>query len=926
MPLLEQSVINKPAYSLKIFSIVFFFFLVNIYIGAGQSIIMKGRIMDDASVKSVSNIVAMAVRLSDSVLVKFSRSDSSGFFRIENLPVDTYQVVFSHPDFGDRTFIIMGNKGDSVVDFKNVSMPIKSLQIAEVTIFGFASPVYFKGDTLIYAADSFKVKPNAVVEDLLKKLPGIRVDKSGKIFAQGEQVDKVLVDGDEFFGKDPTIATKNLPANSVESVQVYDKKSESPTEGSKETEKIMNLKLKDDFKKGYFGKITGAGDFNKFYEEQVLLNRFKGKQKISFFSLGSNTLNSQLSWEDMDAYNLYGEDDFQYSEEDDMGYFFNNNTSSGIPQTLKNGLYFTDQIFKKTKLAFNYTNTNSSVLTKREVSSRYLFTDTSYQTARVSNEKKFSETNAVNISINQEIDSLTTLTLTSNFKYDKGTRNYNESNRFISSKDELKRETKIDNIIDQLKYDIKSKVSLVHDFKKKSRKLALNYSFNINNGNLQGVLNSNSNYFPIILTDKVNQEKTSKVGDNEHKAEFAFTEPLNKKIKAELSFDYTENRDFQDKEAFDFFNGSYVLLNDSLTNKFENDQRINRTGLKFTYDIKKKTFYFGVRIRHVSSERLNVETQQNISQTVRSILPYVKFRYNFSDNSRVAIGYLTTSKQPELNQLQPLRDNTDPNFVHIGNPDLLPAYNHIISANYNFFKPVSGNSMWSTLKFTNTNNGISNFVSYDSSGRSITQPINVKGNYNGNANINYSFSLFSKRLEMGPDINSSYSNISNIINGKTNNTKSLSFNGGLYATIHADSDAVEINLYGTYGNTFSNSSIGNFNNKTFTTGNYNVSVSYEITKKWTLSSNIDYTYKTQAAGADNVSVYIWGAEIKKKFFMKENLILSIAGYDLLNQNINAEQNINDNVISYTKSNTVGRYILLKAVYKFNSNKTPNDEE
>ena len=910
---------------IQIIRFVVFFFFVNIYDATGQSIAVKGHIMDDASIKSVKNVVAMAVRLSDSVLVNFSRSDSNGFFRIEKLPVDTYQVILSHPDFGDRTFIIMCNKNDSVIDFKNISLPIKSLQIAEVTIFGFTSPVYFKGDTLIYAADSFKVKPNAVVEDLLKKLPGIRVDKNGKIFAQGEQVDKVLVDGDEFFGSDPTIATKNLPANSVESVQVYDKKNENSTEDSKETEKVMNLKLKEDSKKGYFGKISGAGDFNKFFEEQLLLNRFKGKQKISIFSLGSNTLNSQLNWEDINKYGLDNERDFQYSEENDY-WTSMNSSAGGIPRTFRNGLYFTDQIFKKTKLSWNYTNVNSNLKTKQEISSQYLLSDTSYQTKKISNEHKNSETNSVNIFIEQKIDSLTTLTLTSNFKYDNADRNYNESNKFISTNNELQRETKIDNTNDLQMLDVKNSLSLVHNFKKKNRKLTANYRYSIKNSNSDGILNSANNYNITQQTDVINQKKISATNNSEHLANFIYAEPLSQKIKTEFAYDYTMSKGLQDKTTSDFFNGSYSLLNDSLSNSFENDRYINRIGLKFTYETKTKMFYIGTRLRQITSESSDKDKQKIFSQTVNSILPYAKFRYTLSDNSRLNINYLTSSKQPDLNQLQPIGDNSDPNSVHIGNPDLLPSYNHIFNVGYNFFKPVSGNSMWLSSRITKTNNGISNSVYYDDSGKSITQPVNVSGNYNGNINLNYSFPLFSKKLEIGPEISSAFSNYSNLINKKTNNTKSWSLNGGFYATIHADSGAIEINLNANYGNTFSKTTIVNYNNKTFVMANYNVSISYEITKRWSLASDITYTCKTQQSKADNVKYYIWAASLNKKCLKKENLILSLEAYDLLNQNINAEQTINDNVITYSTSNTVGRYILLKAVYKFNSNKTSEDEE
>jgi hypothetical protein len=182
--------------------------------------------------------------------------------------IDTYQVVITHPQFADGLYIIAGTKENIEFDLGKIVMQAKTQQLNEVTVLGFRDPIYYKGDTLIYTADSFKVKPNATVEDLLKKLPGVKVDAAGKITTQGKTIEKVLVDGDEFFGGDPTVATRNLNATNIESVQVYDKKNEVSADGSKddETIKVMNLKLKEDAKKGYFGKVSGASDFKNFYE------------------------------------------------------------------------------------------------------------------------------------------------------------------------------------------------------------------------------------------------------------------------------------------------------------------------------------------------------------------------------------------------------------------------------------------------------------------------------------------------------------------------------------------------------------------------------------------------------------------------------------------------------------------------------------
>jgi hypothetical protein len=252
--------------------------------GYSQKLSIKGNVQDTLAKQSVHNAVVTLIKLNDSSLVDFTRTDINGIFEISNMPIDTYKVIISYKKFGDKTFYVVGSKTNYDINFGKIIMPPKSTVLDEVTIFAYKDPVYYKGDTLIYTADSFKTKPNATVEDLLRRLPGVKVDAAGKITAQGKEVSKVLVDGDEFFGADPTMATKNLAANSVESVQVYEKKDEnaSAENTSDETIKVMNLKLKEDSKKGYYGKISGGSDFQNFYESDILLNKFKSKQKIPY--------------------------------------------------------------------------------------------------------------------------------------------------------------------------------------------------------------------------------------------------------------------------------------------------------------------------------------------------------------------------------------------------------------------------------------------------------------------------------------------------------------------------------------------------------------------------------------------------------------------------------------------------------------------
>ena len=330
-----------------------FFILLSITTYA-QKLSVAGNLQDTVAKSPLSNAIIMAIKLSDSTLINFTRSDINGFFKLKELPIDTYQVVITHPKFADQGYFIFGNAKNLDYDFGKIILQSKTLGLEEVTIFAFRDPIYYKGDTLIYTADSFKVKANATVEDLLKKLPGLKVDKDGKITSQGKAVDKVLVDGDEFFGGDPTVATKNLNANAIESVQVYDKKTDDQSNSTtgEETQKILNLKLKDDAKKGYFGKISGASDFQKFYESELLANYFKKKLKISVFGLGSNTPRSSFGWGDMYKYGLNNEMGREDGEDGEMNFNYSNNSIQGIPQTIKTGIYYTDKISKNTKLNF----------------------------------------------------------------------------------------------------------------------------------------------------------------------------------------------------------------------------------------------------------------------------------------------------------------------------------------------------------------------------------------------------------------------------------------------------------------------------------------------------------------------------------------------------------------------------------------------
>src|SRR3954471_5434708 len=270
-------------------TILIILFLASYFFSSAQTAWVKGVITDTISKQNLSNTVISLLRSKDSILYKFTRSDAKGNFELINLKAGNYILLITYPAYADYVDHI--NLTDTSSFALKLPMTLKAHLLKEVIVRQTISAIKIKGDTTEYAADSFKVQPDASVEDLLKKLPGIQVDKNGQITAQGEKVQKVLVDGEEFFGDDPTLVTQNLRADMLDKVQVYDKKSDQANftgidDG--ETQKTINLKMKDNKKNGYFGKINLGGGTNGYFDNQAMINKFKGKQKFAAYGIISN--------------------------------------------------------------------------------------------------------------------------------------------------------------------------------------------------------------------------------------------------------------------------------------------------------------------------------------------------------------------------------------------------------------------------------------------------------------------------------------------------------------------------------------------------------------------------------------------------------------------------------------------------------------
>jgi hypothetical protein len=886
---------------------------------------LRGNVSDSSQTSGVPNVLLMAIRFSDSSLVNFTRSDNKGIFTAIKIPVDTYLVILSHPAFSDKTYLLVPSKKDTAYNFKNVVLPPKTVVLNEVEIIAYKDKSYYKGDTLIFTADSFKTAPNATVEDLLKKLPGVRVDSKGKITIQGKEVDQVLVDGDEFFGSDPTVATRNLNAASIENVQVYDKKNESTAEGQNETLKIVNLKMKEDAKKGYFGKVSGASDFQKFYENELLANRFKGGIKLSVFGIVANTPKQAFDWNETDKYGLSNEQPWSYNEE--TGNWTQNSANgTGIPQTLKTGFYFNDKISKNTKINTDYTFNQNQLESGTETNTQFFLEDTSYTNKQVINKIAKNQTHHFNFRLVQKLDSLTELTLVPKIKYAVVENSAVQTDGFISEENILTRETRIANSNRTESMDANVLLRLNRNFMKKDRTLALTYQPIYSNGSNVTRLASNFYYYQGQLADSSSlQRRTQENYKLEHNATMIYVEPLSKKFKTELNYNFAYTESNNNRQTYTFGGSAYDIFSPVLSNNFDNNRVIHRTGAKLIYEVKKYKISIGSNFRNVHQENLNVTTGQKMSLDVNNVLPLASFNYRINQGSNLQIYYNTSSQQPDLQQMQPVIDNTDPNRITIGNPNLKPTFNNNVSLNYYFYKGISDVNFYSGFNAGSVSRQISYATSYDSLGKAVSQPVNINGNYNSSFYLGGGFPVFKRFMKIYYSLNGEHNNSVSIVNGVRNVSQNYGLTPGLQFEKNIP-DKFYIMLGGNYTYSLPKSNISIQSNQPYYSYSLEGNMTIKLPKKFSVTAEGNYTNNGNRTPGYNLNYFILNGSVNKTFFKTENLIVSLIANDIFNQNISNNRFISSNQIVDSKTQIIKRYFLLKVVFKFNSQKTKEGDD
>ena len=902
-------------------------------VGTTTAQTISGKIIDSTNKKNISNAVVALLTTKDSILYKFTRTNADGKFEIANAKPGTYILMITHPYFADLLDDIKTSGNDTLLSSLYLTSKTKLMQ--EI-ILKSGTSMRIKGDTTIFTADSFKVSANANVEELLKKLPGIQVDKDGKIKAMGQTVEKVLVDGEEFFGDDPGMAIKNLRADAVKEVQVFDKKSDQAEftgidDGK--TKKTINLKLKDDRKHGYFGKVELAGGLqNKktdLYNNNILLSSFKGKRKLAGFFLNGNTGQDGLNWEDRDKYGA-NDDRMSVSADEDgnVNYTWQGSSEDEPYVNTENGF------FKNNNVGLQYTNKWNDNQTL-SVSPKYNFQDYSntiktFRQTQVAD--SFFNQNAVeNIHIKREafklnavydvkIDSFNSIKFTGKANvYHTESQSYTNSVN-TGSAGNLKN-TSLRNLstnVDKQSYN--GNLLFKHKFKKLRRTLSVNASWNSANSDGTNFLQSDNEIYSggvVVNSQKFDQQKDYEKGSTQFAGKVVYTEPLSKRFSLELNYETSVSKGNNDQKTYSFSNssGKYDQRVDSLTNLFEQQITLNKPGFRVSFNDKKIKYSFGSGVGLTKFNLTDQTYNKDYLRNYTNFFPSANFTYTYKSNHNLRISYNGNTTQPRIDQLQALRDNNDFFNQYLGNPLLKPAFRNSFNLSHNSYNFLKDFSIYQGLDFSKTTNDITNSRIIDgATGKTISQPVNTNGNYNFNYYMGIGMKLKKLDLRLYLSPTAAYNHFTEIINGANSTTKNLNAGMGLYLSKFKDK-RYEINISNQYR--YNSNSTQQFNTVIkYSTNETSFDGTLYYKKVWSLKSDFTYYLRQKTPQfQDNLNNQLWNAKLQRTF-KKDEFTAWFSIRDILNQNTNIERSFYSNTLSETRNERLRQYWLLGFTWNF----------
>ncbi|GAB3043102.1 outer membrane beta-barrel protein [Spirosoma pulveris] len=923
---------------------------------------ISGQVVDSLTRKPLLEASISLLAGKDSSLVNFGITDGEGRFSFPKIAEGQYRILVTYVGYRSRARRVAVTKTDPSPNVGAIDLVAQSQTLTEVSVQGERAPIAVKGDTLEFNAGSFKTRPNAQVEDLLKKLPGVEVDRDGNVKAQGQAITKVLVDGKPFFGNDPKMATRNLPADIIDKVQLFDQASEQSAfsgvdDGDRE--KTINITTKKDKRKGSFGQQTiGAGPKlgdDARYSGRVSFNRFNNGRQISMLGMANNVNQQGFTASDLGLGNNFGgagqgqgggggSNVVRGGAGGGSGNGAGQVGSNAITQSWAAGINYRDGWGKKIDVVSSYNASNTNTLTNQQSHRENVIPsgtagtvitrpDAGFVRDQTNGSDNTNTNHRANLRLDYRIDSMTTIRVIPNLSWQNSTYSNQSQARTITNEGVLANSSLTNYNSTGSGFNGNNSLLLFRKFQKKGRSFSVNWNIAFNNQDNEGI-NKSVNQFngsstsltsgiitkdtlTGITTQTINQRNDQQTHSMTNTINVSYTEPLSMRQTLEFHYNLSDNHNTSNRAVNDFngLTNQYDLLNTFLSNNFVNDYVTNRGGLTWQTRRLKYTYAFGLDAQQASLNSDNLSRETNLNRTFSNLLPNALLTYNFAKSRRLRFNYRTRINAPSVNQLQPVANNTNPLNIQLGNANLQPEYSHTLSLNYNQFDAATFRNMFLFLNASRTDNKIVNSTVFDRSGAQTTIPVNTNGYYTVNGSLVFGrpLKLGAQKTNLNLSTNMTFNQGTSFINNQSNQAKNWLIGQGVGLSSNF-TEKLDLNLSGNINWQSAKYSLQPQQNTTFLNQTVTLDVYYQLPLKFTFSTNVYFNHYGGNSANFNQSYTLWNATLARQLFKQNQGELRFQAFDLLNQNQSIVRNVTDTYTEEVRSRVLNRYFMVSFVY------------
>lgn len=883
---------------------------------------VKGTIVEEETNVPVEQATVRLLSLRDSTLVGGAASERNGNFSLKNVSAGNYLLHISFIGFEPLYRSLQITGGTDPVNLGTLKLADGAMLLGDALVMGKAPEVIVRNDTIEYNADSYKVTEGSMLEDLLQKMPGVEIDDEGNVTVNGKSITKMLVDGKEFFSEDPKVASKNLPSNMIEKVQVLDRLSEMSQltgfdDGEEET--VINLTIKPGMKEGWVGNAFAGYGSNERYEGNMMLNRMYNNDRYTLLGGMNNTNN--MGFSDMGMFGGMG------GGGRGMG-----GGRNGITESGNIGFDFSKEFGKKLKLNGNIRYAQSDNEASTITSQENVQSEAKYETGSTFRNNKNNNIGA-NFRMEWKPDDRTTLIFRPNFSYSKNEQ-YTAS---ASAEMDEARDTI--NYGDQTArysgngYNLNGRLEFSRRLNDDGRILSASVSGGINNRDQDGKNDANTYYLKTGIDDLRDEVIRNDVNSYNYRAYLSWVEPLGRNNFVQLT--YRINK--QDQESMKNVytqdaNGNYTVIDTLQTQNYRNNFFTQRASLSFKSVREKFNYTIGFNVDPSSSKSENFigdSVFSSVKQNVVNFSPEVQFRYNFSRQSNLRIDYDGSTSQPDMDELQPVPDYSDPRNVVVGNPDLKPEYENDLRITYQTFDQNSQFTMRVMGGGEYTVNRISNYVinENDGSGKKTTTFRNISGNYEGNLMLMMNTPLKNRKFTVNSMTRTSWSQSNawigdkewidettfNVIDSRNRNTN---FSIMERAGIDFRSTWLDLGVFGSINYQRTRNSLDTGNNLDIYNYNLGGRTTIYLPANFMIESDISRRTNSGYTDGYELNETLWNASASKSFLKGNAATLRIKMYDILKQRSNISRSVTANYTRDSEYNTLSSYFMVHFIYRF----------